>query len=189
MNIDKKESLKTGNIKSSGKTQDNEDPHLLDGTYTIEASFIVPIIIMLLFSVIGISFYFHDLLLADAWAAHLSEEGRMAVIYGRVPFCCNIWEDGFRDEDFEDLTVEMLEQSSTNCNDSTWCFDAEADETDIEEDEVYISLTCKWEAWDIFPESDVIHNKSVNQSREIINPQSTARNTTFVYRLIRILTD
>lgn len=87
----------------------------LKASYSVEASFIMPLIFLLLFTVIRYAYSLHDSAVADAQAAYAAEEGRMAMLYGRVPFDDSIKKGGFNDsgsrEEIKDTIENYMEKS------------------------------------------------------------------------------
>lgn len=77
-------------------------------SYTVEASFVVPILFFILFTVIHFTFRLHDNIIADAEAAHAAEEGRMAISYGKLPFGSKINKSGFEDEESREYAEKLI---------------------------------------------------------------------------------
>ncbi len=82
------------------------------GSFTVEASLIIPGIVLIVFMMITANFILHDRITASALTAYETEEARMAVMYGRVPYptgSAEIAGSAFESEDgMEDLCELVL---------------------------------------------------------------------------------
>lgn len=79
-----------------------------NGSFTVEASYVVPIVIMILILIIGYTIYLHDIIVTEVAVAHMAEEGRMGLNYGRIPYSTQIYQDGFdSEEELEGLSCYM----------------------------------------------------------------------------------
>lgn len=161
----------------------------VEGTYTLESAYVVPIILLVLFTVIFYVFYLHDILLADAWAAHLAEEGRMAVTYGRIPFSASIYTEGFEDEDSLTSCNQMLLKNVDKAGRNLLTGELSADEIGVTEKETGVSLKTASGQFVMGSNESKKNTEYVEQARNSSNAGEIARLTTAVYRMAKELAD
>lgn len=158
---------------------------ILPAVFSVEAAYIVPVILLMLFAVIGYTIYFHDILISDVRAAHLTEEGRMAVEYGRIPFEAKIYTDGFQDKrglsEAELLISGETEEYRKGLLGGS--LEAKAFSLSEEEAETKIKYTLKGFLYGDANEGPFMG--SVSEKRNIYEPQKYSRITTDIYRVAK----
>lgn len=154
----------------------------LSASYTVEAAFIVPLIIFLIFSLISFALFMHDSLVCDAWSAHLAEEERMAVLYGKIPLEKKIYSEGFADEKGF-ASVKLLLKDNVN-KQSRLIFSGESPRAELEISEKNVAARIRY-----FSQTfsfDKAKGKQISETlyseRKLYAPVKTARLTTGAYR-------
>lgn len=155
------------------------------GSYTVEAAYIMPLLLLSLFMIMSYAFFFHGSIIADVWAAHLTEEGRMAVSYGKIPFDSAIYLEGFDDEtgyfNAELLMSEELESHSAFLITGR----SEKAELSFSDDEVGAEIKFSMDGLKPYADDAGEFAESYTESRSIYNPQKYARITKGVYRFAK----
>lgn len=159
----------------------------LHGSFTVEASFIVPIIITILILVMGYTLYLHDIIVTEVDAAHMAEEGRMGLSYGRVPYSTQIYHSGFNsEEELEALSKYMFLYYSLY-DSATMQGKSEVEEIMLTEKGAEVCLNYNSMLTDLLTTEAGKPIKRVSQERTVNYPSVYASVTDLVYQMGRLL--
>ena len=155
----------------------------LKGTFTVEASYVVPIIVIILILVMGYTIYLHDMIIMQTEAAHIAEEGRMGLNYGRIPYSSQIYQGGFQSEqEIEELHDFMVLYFLLN-DSATMQGVSEIEEILLTEEESEVSMIYDSKLMEVLATGNKEQDKAVSQKREAANPCVYAAMTNLVYQI------
>lgn len=157
--------------------------YYLKASYTIEAAYIVPLIMFVLLTIISVNFHLHDVMVSDVWAAHLAEEARMAVSYRRIPFQTVLYFEGFDESEDYEIVEQLILQDGSRFQQNILRAETDIDELVVNEDEVFAEIECHSDALKLLYDTDNVLGGYIAQKRMIYEPEKYARLTSTVYRL------
>jgi len=159
--------------------------HNVNASFTVEAAFVVPLTLMLIFTVIWVAFLLHDECVADMWTTHVAEEERMAVEYSRVPYSGKLYLSGFAGDDGLDEVEDMARTGADDIDNVLFSSSKRRVETFAAKNEVSAEA-------DIFtlPVYGLLTERffgksSLGENVRVYDKIKTARVTTTVYRFFK----
>lgn len=159
----------------------------LSASFSVEAAYIVPLILLLIFAVVGYTIYFHDIFIADVRAAHLTEEGRMAVEYGKIPFESKLYIEGFREERSRAEAVLLISEKKEEYQNGLMGGVSETEQISLSEEAAKTKIRYILRGFPSGNTDDGTFFGSVLEMRNLYEPQKYSRITTNLYRIAKQL--
>lgn len=157
--------------------------YCLKASYTVEAAYIVPLIMFVLLTIISVNFHLHDVMVSDVWAAHLAEEARMAVSYRRIPFQTVLYFEGFDNADDYEIVEQLIGQNGSGFQQNILRAETDIDEVEVNKEEVFAEIKCYSDTLKLPYGTEKVWGGYISQKRLIYEPEKCARLTSTVYRL------
>jgi hypothetical protein len=166
----------------------NLNKYMLEGTYTVEAVHIVPLILLLFIFIIWYGFYLHDLIIMDSWTAYNAEEARMARQYSKKPYSKKVIHGGIdeNDEDDEDDLIKAILDNQWKVN--NYIMAGKGSEMTVRSKHSYVEADGKYTAnMLILPNIYKIKLKGalMYSTRKVYKPDDVTRATSLVYRIYK----
>ena len=176
--------------KKEGQTAENKKAVQLvcgafeaEASFTLEATFLVPLVFFLLFTVIWYSFFLHDRIAADAWAAYTAEECRMGAQYGRAPYSGNIELDGYKGEDGREKMLDRIKDKNLDAMSRMFMADAYAACADADGNEVTVSLNVQGKNFNGLLMSKLFKRTEIEENRKYGTAGKWSRGVTMLFRV------
>ncbi len=156
-----------------------------EASFTLEAAYITPIIIIMLFCVMWFGLRFHDIIVIKAWENMLTEEARMAVQYKRIPYENTVNPEDMKDEECRDNLCELIKQNDWDINKSLFSGNAVGKHMEIYDDEAYVKAIYSGSIFKYYNDEEIFGEQKLKTKREFKDPVKASRSVKTAYRVIR----
>ncbi len=159
----------------------------LKASFTVEASYIIPIVIIILLLVMSFTIYLHDIFVTEVDGAHIVEEGRMGLSYGRIPYSTQIYQEEFDDSEEMDDLIDYMSLYFGLYSSAAMQGTIKIKDLDVTEKGVEACLKYESSILGILKSESESPVKKVNQERRVYYPCVYAGVTKLVYQMGKII--
>lgn len=156
-------------------------------SFTIEATFVVPLILILIIFVMWYGFWLHDYIVVKAYSAVMAEDGRMAMNYGKVPGDNKIMANGYGNDELRDKAEKKIAENYKGLSESVMAGMITTPNVSLEKDYTRASINYSPISFRYYRSGQFLKSRNIYSSFDGQDAGMIARITTLVYRLLKIL--
>lgn len=158
--------------------------YLKKGSFTIEATFVFPLIFILILFVIWYGFWLHDFIVLKAYGVMMAEESRMAINYCKMPGEDKIYAPGFLDDETKEELSDMVRSNYLGVKQNVIAGTVNKVRVEVEE-EALVEIKYSPASFKYGPKSLALEETQVKTGLSFENPVNLSRITMLIYRLIK----